>query len=1299
MPYRFLRSPRQLLAVIALLVSVVASVKATSPDFSTVNDILGGRRTLFPTDDIVVTLGGISTPTVTTVLQTKNDAISSLTPYTIAPGVPSLNSTVTAVARMFNLPSDVVVTVAKGQTNLVYPLGGINTNFPNSYSGFYQNLYSPNAHVVTDLTGNGFAGLVFPDINTSALITMTAADTNDPSQGFFYGTPFGVVDVNYLSLTAADFDGDGINEIALASTNNGNIVVTILKPISQTNAEGNKVTSLSLQQTGSISVPYPSDGSGFFSITAGSFGGIPTPRLVLAYTNGSQTNVQPIIVTTTSNPAQVTLALGPLFTLAQNSSSGLQARSGYLNFFDNTEQLVLEVQSGSAKIFDVLTFDANMNASLANSLTSSTSTTSYGFTLGNFDQQVTDGNTLTLEIAELYPSACGNSSGNFGSWIQIYHVNPSANFEISKGNSAQVGSLCYEGLLFDNAIVAGDTQGRSLALGAPSKLVAQHVQPQVILGAPPMHIDYITPANGTTPEVLNLSSVPHGFFSSYQTEVTDQAQSSHQGTTSYTNAVKGSISGGYKFDVPFVESVSATVTASAGYMHKNFVEKQYGQYSSTSFDASTNTGFDDQIWFSSETHNIYIYPVIAQTACPADSPNCSESQKEPLAVMFSGPSNQSQMSVGGSVLEWYQPVNELGNIFSYPWTFDQLQAAEGDISLLTAQDPTSFSTDSSTHTATASWSGQSSSNVTSGSTSNISWGASVSITEKAGIFGGPTGNQSFSYNGSKAVGSLNTQTTKLGESAGIGIVKPGTFPNPDLYQYPIFPYIFGNNPAPGTVQEIDLSTDIQTNGILHAAFTADPTDLSAGAWWQDAYALPDVALAHPARWSFNLITPSGPLPNCIPINTTSRNQDCASFNAPQTDIWTSEFHWLKGLMITPADANGQGPQINQATAGKQIQLQARVYNNSLTDMPTDSEIVVQFYGQPWDPTELTATGNAFLIDEVELPPLPGFNSVSSQGTNPNWTIASTTKLDTTPYSDQYLAFWVLVYTKETTGNLAPELRGHGLTSIPPALDSISNATPYLEPYSNNIGFYKSLFYVEPVDGTETVAPGEAGLSLHRLKVSSSRVSTGQKVTISAKVHSKKEIDGLSILFYDGNPDTGGKLFDVDQISHIRANGFHLAKTVYHADLSGLHDLHVRILEAPANGKAFIKVLVRPTPAIIFPSGPGITVKQKKQMRITWTNFSGPFVKIQLNKGGKRLIEIARTRNDGYFLWTVPGFLKAGSDYTITVASGSGVKQSASSEGPFTIESLVSGWPHHYAGHVPEPFPGISPHWGIWAGRH
>jgi hypothetical protein len=362
MPRRFISLAAILLY--ALLFASIAPVNAGGPDFSKVNDILQGRRTLFPSEDIIVSQSGSFEPTITTLLQTTGDAISSQTPYTIAP-LNKFSSLVTTSAPMFNLPRDVVVTVIEGETNLIDQIGGFNQNFTNPLTGLPGLL---NTNTVTDLTGNGFADVAFLSMVPRSLNTMTAADTNDLSQGFFYGTPVPVDFVGPYGLAAGDFDGDGVNEIALAYTSGNSIVVAIYKPNATTNPEGNKVTSLTLTQVGSTSVPFPSASNGWLALTAGAYGGLPNPRLVLVYTNGSQTNVQPITVTPTSNSTQVTLKLAPLFTLAQNSTTAIFAQSGYLDFFDNAEQVVLDVQGNASKTIDVLTFDANLNVTLASSL-------------------------------------------------------------------------------------------------------------------------------------------------------------------------------------------------------------------------------------------------------------------------------------------------------------------------------------------------------------------------------------------------------------------------------------------------------------------------------------------------------------------------------------------------------------------------------------------------------------------------------------------------------------------------------------------------------------------------------------------------------------------------------------------------------------------------------------------------------------------------------------------------------------------------------------------------------------------
>lgn len=637
---------------------------------------------------------------------------------------------------------------------------------------------------------------------------------------------------------------------------------------------------------------------------------------------------------------------------------------------------------------------------------------------------------------------------------------------------------------------------------------------------------------------------------------------------------------GYQFGGSLTGSVTTKANVSAGFLHQNFMQHQYGNLSSVAFDASTKTGFGDQVWYEEQTDNIYVYPVIGKSDCPIANPDCSEAEKQPAHMIFSLTLPMVSASANGAGLEWYQPVHEPGNLFSYPWSLTLLESEEGNpttgttIELLTPGTPRGFFTDSSSLTETSNWSQQNNNSVTSGSTNKFSWGAGFSLTAKAGQVGGVVGGTKWSYNGSVAFSTLTTTVSQLGESQGIGITKPGTFPNPDLYQYPIWPYVFGDTlplGEAGTGDRLKPGTQVSTSGLLRAEFVADPTNTAAGPWWRSVYTAPDIAVAHPARW-YLIDSRSQSGDSCIRISATSSTKDCASFNLPQTDIWTSEFYWMKGLFITPADANGNltgaGPQIEEVTAGDKVLLQARIYNDSIADIPSGDVVVVQFYGEPWDSKTLQPLNpeKAFLIEEVDTAPLPGFNSPNYPKNTPNWAVVGTSKLNTSLYSDEDLAFWIVAYVKDGRGNLVSEMPGHGLIVLPPVFKSITDVATYLEGYSNNVGFYKQTLHILPPDSPPTVDPSQAGISVSNLTVSPSRIELGQAAIISGQVHTVGEIDGISIAFNDGVRGRSATSFDVDQIPHIRANDYFLSKTVYHANSCGKHALSVSPLDVPMNSR-------------------------------------------------------------------------------------------------------------------------------------
>jgi hypothetical protein len=257
--------------------------------------------------------------------------------------------------------------------------------------------------------------------------------------------------------------------------------------------------------------------------------------------------------------------------------------------------------------------------------------------------------------------------------------------------------------LYQN-LTAGDLQGRSLALGPPEKVtVTGSIQPHVVLGLPPMHIDFIQDAHnvpGGTPAVLNLTATPSAYFSQYQTEVSRSNQSSNRSTTGYTFSTKESAEGKFSYGVPDVASVSVDLKTSGQQTHDGSVATAYNTYASQQFDVSTQTGFSDVVWFTEKRFTIYSYPVLGR--CSPVTAGCPAGTTRPLHVQFSGPDRVTQGRIDGNQLEWYQPVQEPGNVFSYPWSAGLLQDLYGGFTPLTADPATVWATDSSGSTVSVS---------------------------------------------------------------------------------------------------------------------------------------------------------------------------------------------------------------------------------------------------------------------------------------------------------------------------------------------------------------------------------------------------------------------------------------------------------------------------------------------------------------------------------------------------------------------------------------------------------------------
>jgi hypothetical protein len=209
-----------------------------------------------------------------------------------------------------------------------------------------------------------------------------------------------------------------------------------------------------------------------------------------------------------------------------------------------------------------------------------------------------------------------------------------------------------------------------------------------------------------------------------------------------------------------------------------------------------------------------------------------------------------------STLEWYQPVHEPGQIFSYAPTCDELASrygvnicdASGDDYTLLAETST-FNTVTDAHSMLSmNWmvgSGSSRMTIKGGQ-----WSQSLSETMSLGTSSLESQVEGFkvsektTINASESYTTAKTNTTNLGSSTGVSIMTEGTFL--DETAYSVTGFVFGDAPKPGTLQQLtptDDEDDVLANGTIHTAFTAAPSD----SWWtgSNPYDSIDVALNRP----------------------------------------------------------------------------------------------------------------------------------------------------------------------------------------------------------------------------------------------------------------------------------------------------------------------------------------------------------------------------------------------------------------------------------------------------------------------
>jgi hypothetical protein len=802
-----------------------------TPDYSNVKDILNGRRMLMHVDDL--TLTGISNSDAQMdfrVMKTSGGTINDVSPRFIPP-VPHYDDLVTdtsatQMGRMFAFDADVMATVYT-QTN--HDSSEIKTQRLGAF------VYSPTAQtyinieldaetsrgvgfVVTaammaDFNRDGFDDLVVnyaePD-GQSAIQIINAKDVNAFSDGLIArgenlqtknlgiyritggdGNPE-VVGVD--TMTVGDFNGDGQLDIIGVIPGAGNEGLELVL---------HTVDAETLRISDARYFPLPEGGAyvppSQIAAAAGRFTAASRDQLLIAYaTNQGTAKVKAVdFAPATFHPQE-----GAAWDTGNVIKTGrygvfdwtglLKLRVGRLNWSSQYDQAVLLHGNNFHRVAGTSSYEfilSNLAISpadfsiteLSNFKTGDNYGTMHDITLGNFDNRITNpqnpGQNQTERNPNLQVALLTTDASGYTANVAIFNVDPVS----SALNQFSAYSLPQESPRQNLCFIAGDMQGRSMRLGEPMRVtVYGTAQPSVLTAAPPMHVAHMADIDGNPQDILNVSAAPKDFYAYYDTESQHTNQSSSTHTTSWSFGAKESA--GVSVSVGSVKAGNgskATDTFKAGQDLKRSTENTHGAYSNEEFDASTKTVFSDMVQFSDSRFNIYIYPVIGQTVCPASKAdqdgNCANGDKVPMTIQFSGPDNINSHTFAAATVEWYQPVWEYGNILSYPGSPSQLRQIVPGLKQLS--NDYSFATDSLLGIFKTSWKKGNSTAVTQTLRTITHTIITTRLKERSGLTAGFTVGYSFGLdlNGSTGFGDLTKSTVSLGKSTGVGVDKYATF--------------------------------------------------------------------------------------------------------------------------------------------------------------------------------------------------------------------------------------------------------------------------------------------------------------------------------------------------------------------------------------------------------------------------------------------------------------------------------------------------------------------------------------------
>jgi len=404
-----------------------------------------------------------------------------------------------------------------------------------------------------------------------------------------------------------------------------------------------------------------------------------------------------------------------------------------------------------------------------------------------------------------------------------------------------------------SAVVAYDGDGDAYVLGAPAHIVMQDLlKVDYIIQEPPKHLDYLPddPQDPDGPWSVVKVSARQDFY----VELTDSSEQTMETTTKSRSSwgLGGSLAVSSANTVSFgtgdIAKVSASLdtTLKIGYDYDERKSTWDSEYTSHKLSQTVSTIADDYVDGELQLIDVWRYRVHGLTS---EDPDMSVYQD----IVIPGPTVTFSASTGLGNSDWYQPVHLNNNILSYPASSSfvptdlgwfHIPGEEEPIQELMNDGATNYTWGGVSQTIDIAWT------ETAGSGSEKSYDHKLS--ESLDIAVGVSGKaNSGLVSGSTSVGvKLNIHSNQSWGASEIASNKNSNTTGIRM----VVPYY----PDPTTTYTFKTAVYSAGNGTFKVAHATDPLGTTSGAaWWAGQYGRAhDLALNLPFRFVFHSGVPT-----------------------------------------------------------------------------------------------------------------------------------------------------------------------------------------------------------------------------------------------------------------------------------------------------------------------------------------------------------------------------------------------------------------------------------------------------------